>query len=225
MRCQRCVGTDTPIETRPIPTYNASVDVSDARAFARSMLADDLPRRWAHVQGVASRATLFAGRHRQADLIIAAAYLHDVGYAPSAVDTGFHQIDGGRLLRRMGFDEAIINLVAHHSGAADLAHLSGIGEILETEFPKVELLPHRELHFCDLTTSLDGQPVTVDDRLADIRQRHSSNPVMLTFLTANETRLRDMVDGFSKQLGMPPGVTTSSAPAPNLTPVPSPSAG
>jgi putative nucleotidyltransferase with HDIG domain len=178
------------------------VNVSAARELARSLLAEDLPRRWSHVQGVASRAELFTGNHEQADLIIAAAYLHDIGYATVAMETGFHQLDGGRLLRRLGCDEDLVNLVAQHSGAEKLARYSGIGDVLDAEFPKAEHLPHRELHFCDLTTSLDGRPVTVDERLADIRHRHRANPAMLQFLDANEADLRQMVDGFWTQLGL-----------------------
>lgn len=177
------------------------------------MLADNLPRRWAHVQGVASRAELFAPSHRQADLIVSAAYLHDIGYAADALDTGFHQIDGGRFLRGLGCDEAVVNLVANHSGAPNLARLSGLSDILETEFPKVDLLPHQELHFCDLTTSLDGRSVSVDERLLDIRHRHQSNPAMLQFLAENEADLRLMVERFQQQLGLAPGPSASITPA------------
>jgi len=189
------------------------VDVSEAKELARKTLADDLPRRWAHVQGVASRAELFAPSHRQADLIIAAAYLHDIGYAAAALDTGFHQIDGGRFLRERGCDEAVVNLVANHSGAPTLARLSGLSGILETEFPKVELLPHRELHFCDLTTSLDGIHVSIDERLLDIRRRHQSNPAMLQFLATNEADLRLMVERFQQQLGLTKGASAPTTPA------------
>src|SRR5580765_3036148 len=42
-----------------------------------------LPRRWAHVQGVAARARSLAPvLGADADLLEAAAWLHDVGYAP-----------------------------------------------------------------------------------------------------------------------------------------------
>jgi predicted HD phosphohydrolase len=50
--------------------------------LARVLLQEPLPRRWAHVQGVAARARGLApvlGAH--ADLL-AAAWLHDIGYAP-----------------------------------------------------------------------------------------------------------------------------------------------
>jgi len=180
--------------------YNPLVDVSEARELARGLLADNLPQRWDHSRGVASRAELFVGSHPRANLLIAAGYLHDIGYAAEAIDTGFHQIDGARFLRRLGYDEEIVNMVAHHSGAAKRAPLFGFDHLLETEFPMREELPHRELHFCDLTTGLDGQPVSCEDRLADLRHRHRDNPPMLRFLDENEADLRHLVQMIQRQL-------------------------
>lgn len=34
------------------------------------------------------------------DVLVAAAWLRDIGYAPEVVDTGFHPLDGARWLRR-----------------------------------------------------------------------------------------------------------------------------
>src|SRR6476469_1516238 len=46
---------------------------------------DPLPRRWAHVQGVAARARgLVPVLGADADLLEAAAWLHDIGYAPAS---------------------------------------------------------------------------------------------------------------------------------------------
>ena len=36
------------------------------------------------------------------DDLVAAAWLHDIGYAPELVETGFHPLDGARYLRREG---------------------------------------------------------------------------------------------------------------------------
>ncbi|WP_431957317.1 HD domain-containing protein [Nocardia lijiangensis] len=50
---------------------------------AQNELAQALPRRWAHSQGVARAATGLASVVTfDHDLLIAAAILHDVGYAP-----------------------------------------------------------------------------------------------------------------------------------------------
>jgi HD superfamily phosphodiesterase len=51
--------------------------------LARTLLQEALPRRWAHVQGVAARARGLAPvLGADADLLEAAAWLHDIGYAP-----------------------------------------------------------------------------------------------------------------------------------------------
>src|SRR5690349_15476819 len=57
--------------------------------LARELLKEPLPRRWAHVQGVANRALGLASvLGADADLLEAAAWLHDIGYAPGLAITG-----------------------------------------------------------------------------------------------------------------------------------------
>lgn len=171
----------------------ADVEVAEARALAHRLLADDLPRRWDHVQGVAKRAELFVDMVPNWNALASAAYLHDIGYAADVVDTGYHQLDGARHLRQLGWDEAVVNLVAHHSGAQIRAELAGLGAVYDTEFVRDDTLPHSQLQFCDMTVALDGSPTTVHERLADMRHRHRNNPVMMTFLDRHEKELVDMV--------------------------------
>ena len=173
----------------------AIVEVAEARALARRLLADDMPQRWNHVQGVAKRAELFVDLVPNWDALAAAANLHDIGYASELVDTGFHQIDGARYLRREGWDESVVNLVAHHSDAQIRADLNVLGDIYAAEFPRNETLPHRQLHFCDMTVALDGTPTTVEERLADMRHRHRNNPPMLDYLDRREDALIALVAG------------------------------
>jgi HD superfamily phosphodiesterase len=68
-----------------------------ARTIAEERLASLAPR-WAHVQAVAAAAELMvAGLDEiDADAVMAAAWLHDVGYAPSLARTGFHPVDGAK---------------------------------------------------------------------------------------------------------------------------------
>jgi len=80
-------------------------------------ILDAVPDRLANSRGVAHRAhflTLTVEPH-QAQLLVAAAWLHDIGYAPRLRDSGFHPLDGARHLRAIGWPPAICNLVAHHS--------------------------------------------------------------------------------------------------------------
>ena len=63
--------------------------VSQAEQLARALLQESLPRHWAHVQGMASRARGLASvLGADADLLQAAAWLHDIGYAPGLAVTG-----------------------------------------------------------------------------------------------------------------------------------------
>jgi predicted hydrolase (HD superfamily) len=93
------------------------MDVDEAAELARTMLAEALPRRWKHVRSVARRARWVAKELSLSDDLVAAAWLHDIGYAPELVESGFHPLDGARYLRRQGVDAQIVNLVAHHSCA------------------------------------------------------------------------------------------------------------
>jgi hypothetical protein len=91
-------------------------------------ILDPVPDRLAHSRGVAHRAhflTLTVEPH-QARLLVAAAWLHDIGYAPHLRDTGFHPLDGARHLRAIGWPPAIYNLVAHHSGARFVARVRNL---------------------------------------------------------------------------------------------------
>ncbi len=61
-----------------------------ARELAEGSLADPLPRRWRHVRSVARRARWAAEKLSLSDDVVAAAWLHDIGYVPELVETGFH---------------------------------------------------------------------------------------------------------------------------------------
>jgi len=51
-----------------------------------------------------------------ADLLEAAAWLHDIGYAPALAVPGLHALDGARYLRDAQHADAMLcRLVAHHS--------------------------------------------------------------------------------------------------------------
>ena len=96
-----------------------------AEEIARTLLEKPLPRRWAHTQGVAARArTLAPILGDDADLLEAAAWLHDIGYSPALAATGFHPLDGARYLRgRPGRRATPVpsrgqSFVRHHRGQA-----------------------------------------------------------------------------------------------------------
>ena len=112
------------------------------------------------------------------DLVVATGFLHDIGYAESLLDTGFHPIDGARYLRGLGYDDRAVNLVAHHSCARVEAKLRDLDRILADEFPYDPSLPHDALCFCDMTTSPNGELVSVEDRLAEVRRRYGKGSIV-----------------------------------------------
>lgn len=84
------------------------------------------------------------------EVLLAAAYLHDVGYAPELMRAGFHPLDGARFVREAGH-ERLAGLVAHHSASDAQAEERGLAEQL-AQFPAEHSLVARALTYCDLTT-------------------------------------------------------------------------
>ena len=145
-----------------------------AEHLAQALLQDSLPRRWAHVQGVAAQArSLAPALGTDAELLEAAAWLHDIGYAPSLVATGLHSLDGARHLRdTQHADVMLCRLVAHHSCAIIEAGERGLADVLKLEFEPAPDNLASALTYCDMTTSPDGELITVDKRLAEIHHRY-----------------------------------------------------
>lgn len=74
-----------------------------ARDLAMWELAEALPRRWRHVQAVAARVERLSGLPGvSGEVLVAAAWLHDIGYALRLAATGFHPLDGAKFLRTEG---------------------------------------------------------------------------------------------------------------------------
>jgi DNA-binding FadR family transcriptional regulator len=153
-----------------------------ARELARSLLEPELPRRWAHSRGVAGQAVALRRLLSQyADLLEAAAWLHDIGYASPLAVAGFHPLDGARHLRETGFgDRTLWTLVAHHTCAEIEAEVRGLGEVLAAEFPLSEVDPFlvAALTYCDMTIGPDGNPLTVDQRITEILSRYGPDDVV-----------------------------------------------
>src|SRR2546430_14375606 len=130
-----------------------------AQQCARALLQQPLPRRWAHVQGVAARARGLAPvLGADADLLEAAAWVHDIDYAPGLATTGLHQLDGARYLRdAQHADPMLCRLVAHHSCAIIEAGERGLADALSYEFDPAPYMLASVLTYCDMSTSPDGQ--------------------------------------------------------------------
>jgi putative nucleotidyltransferase with HDIG domain len=154
---------------------------------ARRLLADELPRRWAHSCGVARQAERIAGAFSPGDreLLVASAWLHDIGYATPVRDTGFHQLDGARYLARHGLPYRLCGLVAHHAGAAAVADLVGLAAPLAA-FDDEQTAVRDALWYCDMTTSPDGDQLTFEERMAELRGRRSADDPVIRALAVNE---------------------------------------
>jgi HD superfamily phosphodiesterase len=135
-----------------------------------------------------------------APLIESAAWLHDIGYAEPIAHLGFHPVDGARFLRsETDADELICRLVAHHTAAeieAGERHLPAVAT--EFEPPPLSLL--EALIYCDMTASVDGQTVEVEQRLAEILTRYPANHVVHRSITRSAPLLRAATDNTAKRL-------------------------
>jgi hypothetical protein len=162
-----------------------------AEELARKLLEVPLPRRWAHVQGVAAQARSLAPiLGDEAELLEAAAWLHDIGYSPELVETGFHPLDGARYLRDVHHaDPVLCSLVGHHSCAVIEAEERGLAGELSREFPSADPVLNDALAYCDMTTTPGGDMVSVHDRLSEIRERYGPYSVVTRFTRKAEPSL------------------------------------
>ena len=145
-----------------------------ADGHARRWLSP-LGRRWKHAEAVASAARA-VGTYlmpEDADVLVAAAYLHDIGYSPELAVTGFHPLDGARHLRALGY-ERLAGLVAHHTRAIHEARERGLEHELRA-YEDEDSLVSAALAYCDLTTGPDGQRMTPEQRLADVEARYGKD--------------------------------------------------
>lgn len=174
-----------------IPSSRCSIldrvtDALWARHFAHDLLKSD-ERRWTHVTAVAARAEGLASAlisdTDDADVLVAAAWLHDIGYAPALVETGCHHLDGARRLRSLGY-ERLASLVAHHGSGAKEAGLRGLADEM-AEFPVEVSLVADSLTFCDLTCGPGGGHVELNERIAEVSTRYGPDDVVVRGLTAS----------------------------------------
>ncbi|MEV6976930.1 HD domain-containing protein [Kitasatospora sp. NPDC093806] len=169
---------------------------------AESLLAD-LPSRWAHSRQVLEQAQrLSSVVVPGAEILAVAAVLHDVGYAPAAVDTGQHMIDGARYLTRLGVDSEVCSLVAYHSSSEwEAAELGLSAELAEFHRPPSELLD--AITYCDLTSGPDGAEVDPVSRLDEVLRRYDPDHVVHRAVAAARPTLLAMVKRVEKRLAEP----------------------
>lgn len=169
--------------------------VSWAHDLARRLLAEPLPTRWAHTEGVAWAArTIAHAVGADASLLIDAAWLHDIGYAPDLAMTGLHPLDGARYLQMVAESDTLLcRLVANHSCAIVEARHRGLVHELAEEFPAVDGLVADALTYCDMTTSPNGRSVPVEERLREIVARYGNGDVVAESIRQAGPKIIDTV--------------------------------
>jgi putative nucleotidyltransferase with HDIG domain len=165
-----------------------------ARRQASALLAG-CGDRWRHVRAVAATASqvgrLLLGEPDRA-LLVAAAFLHDIGYARPLTRSGFHALDGAEYLRGHG-QERLASLVAHHSGARFEAEERGLaGQLAAFELEAGPVMD--ALDYADMTTGPSGEAVTFDDRIEEILRRYPADDPVYRAVTRARPVLRSAVD-------------------------------
>lgn len=177
------------------------IDPSTARELAELWLAKVEPRRWHHVCGVGvkaeglSRALSLEGLDR--DVLVAAGYIHDIGYAPGLKQTGLHQLDGARFIQTLG-DQRLACLVAHHSEARFELGIRGYEDEL-SKYPREDTPVYDALVYCDLTTGPDGRTMTFRDRIREVHDRYGEGDISRALRMA-EPYLKAAVDRVSQAM-------------------------
>ncbi len=171
-----------------------------ARDHAASLL-EPLGNRWAHVQAVAEQAGRVAPvlPADERETLIAAAWLHDIGYAPALATTGLHPLDGARHLEALGVDRRLCCLVAHHSGATFEAEERGyVAELAAFEQENGPVMD--ALSYADMTTGPAGQRLTFEARIAEILERYPPDHPVHRAISRSRPALAAAVERTARQL-------------------------
>jgi hypothetical protein len=173
------------------------VEPADLPAWAEQQAAAllaGLGDRWSHVRAVAARAhqvgAVLAPEDRP--YLVAAAWLHDIGYARPLNRLGFHPVDGARYVRQQG-QERLACLVAYHSGARFEAEERGLVDAL-AEFEPEDGPLLDALTYADMTTGPAGQPVDLEERIAEILKRYPPEDPVHRAVSRSYPVLREAVD-------------------------------
>jgi HD domain len=186
-----------------VPGYGPPMMLEEWAAAEAERLLSPLGDRWKHVRAVGECAGEVGAilDHEDRRYLVAAAFLHDIGYAPDLQRTGLHQLDGAHYIRALGA-ERLARLVAHHSEARFEIQLRGFGDVLAA-YKREQSWASDALTYCDLTTGPTGLPMTFEDRVTEVEQRYGegkivdalrqATPYLLGAIERTKDRLRQHV--------------------------------
>lgn len=161
-----------------------------------------LGRRWDHVQAVGQLAEDLAAAGAVSGNVVAAAWLHDLGYAEELSATGFHPLDGAEFLVREGVPAEVVALVAHHTGAEFEAEERGLSKRL-AGLPVPDSDELDALTLLDLVTAPDGATVDPETRLSEIVERYPSFSPVHRAVARSRARLLESTERARVRLGLP----------------------
>lgn len=147
--------------------------------------------RMEHSQAVANQAATAADLLEEpwGASLVDAAWLHDVGYAPTLAKTGFHPLDGARWLEEQGWRPEVCRLVAWHTRAGTEAELRHLELELAAEFSPPPELAQAILAWADLSSSPTGHACTPEDRIAEVLDRYPSDSTVHRATRSNSSQL------------------------------------
>jgi hypothetical protein len=192
------------VGSHAMPTWDPGRVASASAQLASRYLAS-VGSRLPHSATVALRARRAAESMRLPAECIArlesAGWLHDIGYAPEIIRTGFHPLDGARWLRASGLQREVCSLVAWHTGSIFEAQLRSLEADLRTEHdaPPTEYLD--VLTWADLTSAPDGRTCSVRERIDEILARYGDSSLVHLAVTRSRTALEAAAYRIESRLG------------------------
>jgi hypothetical protein len=136
-----------------------------ARTLAELVLFE-VPDRWRRTIGVvrAAERLVMTVPPIERDVLLVAAWVHDIGHSHFARVTGLPSLDGATFLEARGWPPRVTSLVAHLGGAEVRARAAGLLGPL-WRYPADESSVADALTYADQTTGPTGERVSIADSL------------------------------------------------------------
>ena len=114
-------------------------------------------------------------RRPRPEMLVASAYLHDIGTSEQAVRSGLPSVDGAVELLSMGWPDPVISLVAHQLQSRMIARYLDAGPQLAL-ITRIQGWPADILDYAILTTGADGAIRPVEEGLAAVEREQAAEP-------------------------------------------------
>lgn len=176
----------------------ADLPAAAEHVMATALAADAQRRRHSTAVARTARAVATSLPLHDRQILVAAAYLHDIGRGAAIAATGHHGLDGALHLRN-DFPARVVALVAHHSEARWEAELRGLTADLAA-FPREQSIVADALTYCDMTTGPAGERVSLEARVAEVKRRYGADHLLSRSLDLALPHLEVAVDRVQDEL-------------------------